>query len=100
MVRGELALYLERGGRSLLTFSTDPVVLDAAARSLARAVADGRLGKVTLRRVDGDESMTVGGSSRTAGVAALVSAGFGPTPSGLRLSGLPAGRPSSGAARA
>jgi len=100
VVRGELALYLERGGRSLLTFSDDPVVLDAAARALARAVSDGRLGKVTLRRVDGDESLTVGGSSRTAGVAALVGAGFGPTPSGLRLSGLPAGRPASGAARA
>lgn len=100
VVRGELVLYLERGGRSLLTFTDDHVSLEAATKALARAVAEGRLGKVTLRRVDGDESLTVAGASRTAGVAALVAAGFGPTPSGLRLSGLPAGRSTSRAARA
>ncbi|ACZ22237.1 ATP dependent helicase, Lhr family [Sanguibacter keddieii DSM 10542] len=100
VVRGELVLYLERGGRSLLTFSDDQTLLEPATRALALSVADGRLGKVTLRRVDGDESLTVAGASRTAGVAALVAAGFGPTPSGLRLSGLPAGRRSAGGARA
>ena len=100
VVRGELVLYLERGGRSLLTFSDDQALLEPATRALARSVADGRLGKVTLRRVDGDESLTVAGASRTAGVAALVAAGFGPTPSGLRLSGLPAGRQAAGAPRA
>ena len=96
VVRGELVLYLERGGRSLLTFSDDQVLLEAAGRALARAVTEGRLGTVTLRRVDGDESLTVGGTSRTAGVAALVAAGFGPTPSGLRLSTPTTGRVSGG----
>ena len=39
LVDGAAVLFAERGGRSLLTFSADPVVLTAAAEALAERVA-------------------------------------------------------------
>jgi ATP-dependent Lhr-like helicase len=58
---GELALYLERGGRSLQTFEPFalPEVADAAVDALRRLVVDGRLRRLQLERIDGvaiDES--------------------------------------------
>ncbi|BDZ43887.1 hypothetical protein GCM10025865_31860 [Paraoerskovia sediminicola] len=132
LVEGELVLYVERGGRSVLTFPADGhrgqedpsaalqaagaasnvmpaarpadrapsegerhVVVDepaehamlvAAARALAEAVAAGRAGPTTVMRVDGEEALAAAGRTRPHGpVAALVAAGFTPTPRGLRL---------------
>jgi ATP-dependent Lhr-like helicase len=47
---GELAAYLERGARSLLTFDVGP---DRWADALASLAKDGRLRKIELTRIDG-----------------------------------------------
>jgi ATP-dependent Lhr-like helicase len=52
---GELVLYLERGGRSLLTFAAfdDEHIASLAVGALRRLLADGRLKRLQLERVDG-----------------------------------------------
>lgn len=86
LVDGALALYLEKGGRTVLTFADDEGVLRLAAARLAEAVRSDRLGRITLVRADGEELLT-GGVDSTALGRALTLAGFGPTPRGLRLRG-------------
>ena len=81
LVDGELTWFVEKGGRTALSFTTDDDVLGAGAAALAGAVREGRLGRVTLSRVDGHE---VFGASSPA-LAALVRAGFAVTPRGLRV---------------
>ncbi|SFC52791.1 ATP-dependent helicase Lhr and Lhr-like helicase [Nocardioides terrae] len=83
LVDGELVLYVERGGRTLLTWSEDPERLDPAARALAEAVRRGALGRLTVERADGDRLL---GSGDTPLRQALHSAGFVATPKGLRIS--------------
>ncbi|WP_329425080.1 ATP-dependent helicase [Streptosporangium sp. NBC_01495] len=78
LVDGHLVLYVERGGRTLLSFSGDDR-LQPAVDALALAVRDGALGKLTVERADG----TAINDSPLG--AALESAGFHPTPRGLRL---------------
>jgi ATP-dependent helicase Lhr and Lhr-like helicase len=78
---GELVLYVERGGKTLLSWSDDPAVLEPCAAALAAAVRDGALGRITVEKADGE---TVHDSPLA---AALESAGFRPTPRGLRLRG-------------
>ncbi len=78
---GELVLYLERGGRTVLTWSRDPDDLDAAARALASAVRRGAVGAWTVSRVDGQRLL--GANHPLAD--ALTAAGFHLTPQGLRL---------------
>jgi ATP-dependent Lhr-like helicase len=79
LVDGALVVYVERGGRTLLTFSDDEEQLRPAVDALALAVRDGSLGKVTVERADGEH---VHG---TALGQALEQAGFSATPRGLRL---------------
>ncbi|WP_306369900.1 DEAD/DEAH box helicase [Nocardiopsis sp. CC223A] len=76
---GRPTLYTGRGGRSALTLGAAPHDLARAAAALAEVVRTGALGTVTVERVDGVE---VFGTPLD---AALVSAGFHPTPRGLRL---------------
>ena len=76
---GELALYLERGGRSILTFAVSEAQRAAAVAALAQAVRSGRLPTVTLQRYNGED---IAGSALA---AELVEAGFTHTPRGLRL---------------
>ena len=76
---GALVLYVERGGKTLLSWSDDPDVLAPAAAALAAAVRGGALGKLTVERADG------GGVYDSPLAQALESAGFRPTPRGLRL---------------
>ena len=78
---GALVLYVERGGRTLLSFTDDPQRLAAAADALALAVRDGALGRLTVERTDGEA--VLGSDSGLA--AALEGAGFRATPRGLRL---------------
>ncbi|HLZ36827.1 MAG TPA: DEAD/DEAH box helicase [Mycobacteriales bacterium] len=80
LVGGELALYVERGGRSLLSWSEDEEVLSVAAQGLATAVRRGGLGRLTVERADGAAAR-----DDTPLSAALSAAGFVPTPRGLRL---------------
>lgn len=79
LVDGELALYLERGGKTLLTASPDPAVLAAAASALVTTLRGGRLGRVTVERADG--AYAIG----TPVGEALEEAGFERMPRGLRL---------------
>ena len=81
LIDGACVLYVERGGRTLLSFADDPAVLQPAADALALAVRDGALGKLQVERADGI-SVT-----RSALGAALEAAGFRPSPRGLRLRG-------------
>jgi ATP-dependent Lhr-like helicase len=78
---GRLVLYVERGGRTLLSWTSDPAVLSPAAAALAEAVHGGALGRLTVERADG---AAVHDSPLA---QALESAGFRPTPRGLRLRG-------------
>ncbi|MGH3333242.1 MAG: DNA glycosylase AlkZ-like family protein, partial [Nocardioidaceae bacterium] len=84
MVDGELAVYVERGGRTLLTFSDDLDVLGPAVEALATAVRQGALGRLTVERADGEHILGRGDRS-TALRQALEDAGFVVTPRGLRI---------------
>jgi len=79
LMDGHLVLYVERGGRTLLSWSDDPNVLGPAAAALARAVREGALGRLTVERADG------AGVYDSPLAQALRDAGFHPTPRGLRL---------------
>ncbi|GII60485.1 DEAD/DEAH box helicase [Sphaerisporangium krabiense] len=78
LVDGRLVLYVERGGKTLLSFADDER-LRPAVDALALAVRDGALGKLTVEKADG----TAINDSPLA--TALEAAGFHPTPRGLRL---------------
>jgi ATP-dependent helicase Lhr and Lhr-like helicase len=78
---GQLVLYVERGGKTLLSWTSDPALLGPAATALAGAVRDGALGRLTVERADG------GGVYDSPLAHALEGAGFRPTPRGLRLRG-------------
>jgi ATP-dependent Lhr-like helicase len=81
LVGGELVLYVERGGRTLLSWSEDAETLQAAADALALAVHDGALGRLTVERADGTGVL---GSDHPL-TKALERSGFHATPRGLRL---------------
>jgi ATP-dependent helicase Lhr and Lhr-like helicase len=78
---GKLVLYVERGGKTLLSWTSDRDVLVPAAAGLAEAVRGGALGRLTVERADGT------GVYDTPLAQALADAGFRPTPRGLRLRG-------------
>jgi ATP-dependent Lhr-like helicase len=78
LVDGALVLYVERGGKTVLTFGSSEVQLTAAAASLASTVRN-RLDKMRIEKVDGE--FVIGTVLGTA----LMNAGFGPTPQGLRI---------------
>jgi ATP-dependent Lhr-like helicase len=83
LVDGSLVLYVERGGRTLLSWTDDPEVLGPSAKALAAAVRGGALGRLSVERADG---LTVGSGIHSSPLAqALEAAGFRPTPRGLRL---------------
>ncbi|GAA1872791.1 Lhr family helicase [Myceligenerans crystallogenes] len=85
LVDGELVLFVERGGRSLLSFGRDPARLTAAAAELARSASEGLLGKLVVERIDGAGALRSAGSGDLV-AAALTQAGFAVTPRGLRVS--------------
>jgi ATP-dependent helicase Lhr and Lhr-like helicase len=82
LVGGRLAWFVERGGRSLLSFSADPVTNSAASGALADLVAARRVDSLLVERIDGVPVL-----ERRACItaAALEAAGFSRTPRGLRL---------------
>ncbi|WP_174521091.1 DNA glycosylase AlkZ-like family protein, partial [Kribbia dieselivorans] len=83
LVDGSLVLFLERGGRTALTFTSDRAHLTAAATALTELVSAGRLSGLTIERIDGQG--VLGAESALGGV--LQEAGFHLTPRGLRLRG-------------
>ena len=78
---GHLVLYVERGGKTLLSWTSDPAVLGPAAVALAGAARGGALGRLTIERADG------GAVYESPLARALETAGFRATPRGLRLRG-------------
>ncbi len=82
LVDGALTLYVERGGRTLLTWSEDVDRLSVAAAALADAARRGSLGKLTVEKADGSQLL---GGGQTPLREALQSAGFVTTPQGLRF---------------
>ncbi len=81
LVDGDLVLYVERGGRTLLTWSEDSTRLQAAADALALAVREGALGRLTVERTDGESVLRSDHPLSTA----LEAAGFHATSRGLRI---------------
>ncbi|MBA0045616.1 ATP-dependent helicase [Mycobacteroides sp. LB1] len=82
LVDGDLVLYIERGGKSLLSFVTDPTMLHAAALGTMELVREGGLDGLVIERVDGRSVFDIGHSPV---IEALIEAGFARTPRGLRL---------------
>jgi ATP-dependent Lhr-like helicase len=86
VVDGELAWFLERGGRSLLSFTDDADAHAAAAAALADLVSGGRIGALLVEKVNGVPVLEpVAEGERAAVQDALIGAGFARTPRGLRL---------------
>jgi ATP-dependent Lhr-like helicase len=86
LVEGEPALYMERGGKTLLLWPSDPdgppaedPSLRAATEALATAARAGSLGTVTVERINGATALT------SPFGALLEEAGFIATPRGLRI---------------
>ena len=82
LVDGVLTLYVERGGRTLLTWTEDAGRLRPAALSLSEAGRRGVLGRMTVEKADGEQIL---GGGSTPLREALDAAGFVSTPRGLRL---------------
>ena len=81
LVDGALTLYVERGGKTLLSWTDEPGLLQSAADALALAVREGALGKLTVEKADGASVLRPDHPLATA----LAGAGFHATPRGLRL---------------
>jgi ATP-dependent helicase Lhr and Lhr-like helicase len=81
LVDGDLTIYVERGGKTLLSYTDDPDRLALAAKALADAVHVGALGALSVERADGASV------NATPLRDALTAAGFRITPRGLRLRG-------------
>ncbi|MET9495198.1 ATP-dependent helicase [Streptomyces sp. NPDC006552] len=93
LVDGELTLYMERGGKSLLAWPSgdadsaptsaahvaDDPRLPAAAQALAEAARSGALGTITVERINGEPALTAPHAPLLEG------SGFHATPRGLRL---------------
>ncbi|MCW7989887.1 DEAD/DEAH box helicase [Streptomyces platensis subsp. clarensis] len=89
LVDGELTLYMERGGKTLLLWplghepdraTMDPR-LQLGVEALTDAARAGALGTITTERINGTAALT------SPFAAILETAGFHPTPRGLRLRG-------------
>ena len=78
---GHLVAWLERGGRTALTWSDDPDRLRRAAEALAGLIQGGRVAALTVEKVNGAASL---GSDHPF-VHALLAAAFHQTPKGVRL---------------
>ncbi|MBP2218256.1 ATP-dependent helicase [Arthrobacter sp. CAN_C5] len=76
---GRLALYVERGGKTVLAFTEDSAALHAAAGALVAIIRRGAAEKMAIEKVNGEPVLDseVG--------RALTAAGFYSTPRGLRI---------------
>ncbi|WP_035751106.1 DNA glycosylase AlkZ-like family protein [Arthrobacter sp. 35W] len=79
MVDGALALYVERGGKTLLAFTEDDGAISLAARALVSVVHRGTVDKLAIEKVNSGDILD------TPLAKALVEAGAYTTPRGLRI---------------
>ena len=95
LVDGAPVLYVERSAKTLLAFTTDPILLEAAAPALARLVSAGGAEKISVEKVNdvellGTHTLSVSGGEVMehpveALRAALQAQGFYATVRGLSL---------------
>ncbi|WP_312178990.1 ATP-dependent helicase, partial [Arthrobacter sp.] len=78
MVDGELVLYVERGGKTLLTYTDDAETLVLAAAALVGIIRRGAAEKMAVEKANGVDVLD------TPVATALMAAGFYSTPKGLR----------------
>ncbi|MGC1206426.1 MAG: DEAD/DEAH box helicase, partial [Ornithinimicrobium sp.] len=81
LVDGRLGLYLERGGRTALTYTDDPGQLSLIAHALKAQVTHRSVASLIVKKIDGHPAL----SSTHPFAAALVEAGFHTAPQGLRM---------------
>lgn len=81
IVNGALAIYLERGAKSVLAFSDDLDALTHALTPIGAAVNAAQLASVTVNTVNGTPAL----SSKHPVTTALRSVGFHASPQGYRL---------------
>lgn len=87
-INGELVFFIDRGGRALITCTTNSTLFPAAARATIRAVDDGRMTGLTLQRINGEEAVPyLHSTTGEALLASLTDVGFSSTPSGVRYRG-------------
>ena len=79
IVDGRLVFYVEKGGRTLLSYPHEDDTVQPAVDALVLAARDGVLGKLSVEKADGEPVL----DAPFAG--ALMEAGFRPTSRGLRL---------------
>ncbi|WP_443669349.1 ATP-dependent helicase [Gordonia liuliyuniae] len=79
LVAGDLAVFIERGGKTVLTFTDDAELLAAAARTVVAAVRAGRVPRIHVDQVDGQPVLSTDFGRE------LSAAGFSSTPRGLRM---------------
>ncbi len=92
LVGGQPSLYVERGGRSLLSFTgagrwgdqDATTVLSRAADALVSAVRDGRVAAMEVTRINGVPALSAEEAAHAV-VAVLTASGFTPTPRGIRV---------------
>jgi ATP-dependent Lhr-like helicase len=81
LVSGAAVLYVERGGRTVLSFTEDGDDLESGAEALSLAVKEGIVAGLTVERADG------AGVFDSPLAEVLAGAGFSLSPRGLRLRG-------------
>ncbi|NDZ96499.1 ATP-dependent helicase [Streptomyces sp. SID6673] len=79
LVDGALVVFVERGGKTLLTFSDSTSALESAADALAALVRSGRMSRLMIDQVDSQPAL------RSDFARILTAAGFATTPRGLRM---------------
>ena len=79
LVSGHLVLYVEKGGRTMLSYTDDDTLLQPAVDALALAAREGMLGRLTVQKADGEAI------EDTPFAQALLAAGFRHTSRGLRI---------------
>ncbi|MBT0566855.1 ATP-dependent helicase [Williamsia sp. CHRR-6] len=79
LVDGRLSMFVERGGKTVLTWAADADDLAAAATALAEAVRSGRVSRLQIEKVDAEP---VFGTDLA---RALTESGFTATPRGIRM---------------
>ncbi|GAA2377325.1 MULTISPECIES: ATP-dependent helicase [Gordonia] len=79
LVGGRAAVFIERGGKTVLTFTAETEILEAAAAALSHAVTTGAVPRIHIDQVDGEPVRRTPLGDR------LVASGFATTPRGLRM---------------
>ncbi|WP_420799066.1 DNA glycosylase AlkZ-like family protein, partial [Nesterenkonia muleiensis] len=76
---GELLLYMERGGRTMLLYASSQQLMDAAAHVLVSSLRRARTARLAVERINGEPVLQHRFSE------SLKAAGFHSSPSGLRF---------------